>query len=489
MDKKEKINSKKEKNLTGLISEKEKSLALFCMEAARRHGAGQVRVSLSKSVLDSYSMLNGELDKVAHSADRSIFLYVFADGKYGTFSTNMLEEAELDRFTAQAVASVRMLAEDRHRRLPELSRTADDAITGREPGLYDGTYEDMSSEDRLQLAENECIFKNIAADAALQDADASCDSGSLRDRQFRVISEECEYSDSVDDNFTADSNGFRGRHTETSFAICSEITIESDGKKYSGYWWDSSPFLAGLQKGKCSETALEKALSQIGPKRHSGGTLNMVVDRSVSSRLISPVISALNAASIQQESSFLKDSLGKKVFCDGFTLVDLARTPGKPGTRFFDTEGVATHDMDIIREGTVKTWFINTYMALKMGMEPTVEGVSRPVVLPYSAGICSDGSVPQGRFGAAEMISECGSGIYVTGFNGGNCNPTTGNFSYGIEGFAFRNGKITHPVREMVITGNMTELWNNLKAAGNDARPCTRWQIPSLCFTDVFFSA
>lgn len=87
------------------------------------------------------------------------------------------------------------------------------------------------------------------------------------------------------------------------------------------------------------------------------------------------------------------------------------------------------------------------------------------------------------------MISECGSGIYVTGFNGGNCNPTTGNFSYGIEGFAFRNGKITHPVREMVITGNITELWNKLKAAGNDARPCTRWQIPSLCFADVFFSA
>ena len=183
MDKKEKINSKKEKNLTGLISEKEKSLALFCMEAARRHGAGQVRVSLSKSVLDSYSMLNGELDKVAHSADRSIFLYVFADGKYGTFSTNMLEEAELDRFTAQAVASVRMLAEDRHRRLPELSRTADDAITGREPGLYDGTYEDMSSEDRLQLAENECIFKNIAADAALQSDESTMTEALSNDRR------------------------------------------------------------------------------------------------------------------------------------------------------------------------------------------------------------------------------------------------------------------------------------------------------------------
>ena len=87
------------------------------------------------------------------------------------------------------------------------------------------------------------------------------------------------------------------------------------------------------------------------------------------------------------------------------------------------------------------------------------------------------------------MMSRCGSGIYVTGFNGGNCNPTTGNFSYGIEGFAFKKGKIIHPVKEMVITGNMLELWNRLVFAGNDARPCTRWQIPSLCFENVDFSA
>ena len=113
---------------------------------------------------------------------------------------------------------------------------------------------------------------------------------------------------------------------------------------------------------------------------------------------------------------------------------------------------------------------------------PTIEGISRPVLLPF-------GNVNgQLVFGAAEIMHECGTGIYVTGFNGGNCNPTTGNFSYGIEGFAFRNGKITHPVREMVITGNMLTLWSRLIHAGNDARACTRWQIPSLSFEKVDFS-
>lgn len=461
---------KKEKNTTGLISKEEKNLALFCIDAALRHGAEQVRVSLSKSTLDTFGMLNGELDKVTHSADRSVFLYIFADRRYGTFSTNMLEEASLEQFTAKAVDAVRMLAEDRHRKLPEPIRTEKDAVTGRELGLYDDAYEDLAPEEKYGMAAAECIWGK-----------AVCPEG------IRIISEECEYSDSVDDNFVADSSGFRGRHTETSFAICSEITIEDpSGRKYSGYWWDSSPYLAGLQRGKCSGTALDKAISQISPQSHEGGSFNMVVDRSVSSRLVSPLFSALNTASIQQESSFLKGSLGKRIFSEGLTITDLARTCGKTGARLFDTEGVATRNMDIIVAGTVKTYFTNTYMALKTGMEPTVEGVSRPVLLPYSR----DGRLPEdGISDAAKIMEAAGSGIYVTGFNGGNCNSTTGNFSYGIEGFAFRDGKITHPVREMVITGNMISLWNNLVCAGNDARACTRWQIPTLCFENVDFSA
>lgn len=461
-----------ERNITGLISESEKELAEYCMESALGHGAAQVRISLSKSILDSVGMLNGEVDKVAHSADRSVFLYVFADGRYGTFSTNRLDKAELARFAANAVDTVKMLAEDPFRQLPDPARTEKGAVTGRELGLYDSSYEYMTAGKRMEIARDECI------------------SGKTGDgKDYRIISEECEYSDSTDDNLVLDSSGFYGRHTETSFAVCSEITIEDKGgRKYSGYWWDSSPFIDGLDRMACSEAALDRAIRQMNPRNRKGGKYRMVVDASVSSRLVSPVISALNATSIQQESSFLKDSLGKRIFGDGLSIIDCARTPGKPGARLFDTEGVATRDCEVIRGGAVKMYFTNTYIARKMGMEPTVEGVSRPVLVPFSCkkGCGEDSGV---QFNAGRIMKECGSGIYVTGFNGGNCNQTTGDFSYGIEGFAFRDGQILHPVREMVITGNMVGLWNSLLFAGNDARPCTRWQIPSLCFDEVDFSS
>ena len=88
-----------------------------------------------------------------------------------------------------------------------------------------------------------------------------------------------------------------------------------------------------------------------------------------------------------------------------------------------------------------------------------------------------------------DILDLCGSGILVTDFNGGNCNSATGDFSYGVSGFLFENGKITTPIDSMLITGNMTGLWSNLLAAGSDPVPGMSRQVPTLAFRDVTFNA
>ena len=242
-----------------------------------------------------------------------------------------------------------------------------------------------------------------------------------------------------------------------------------------------------LKVEACSEAALKKAVGQIGPRRRRSGTYRMVVDRNASSRLVAPLFSALNAASIQQKMSFLEETLGKKVFSEGLTIIDMARTPGMPGSRLFDTEGVATKEGPVIENGVVKQYFVNTYLSAKMGIPPTVEDVSRPCLMSYIKD--EDLSSKEKDVSLEDILRYCRNGIYVTGFNGGNCNPVTGDFSFGIEGYSFTKGEIAGPVREMLITGNIVELWNSLIAAGNDARRCARWQIPTLAFENVSFSA
>ena len=454
-----------------MITSEERNIARHCIEYAMRLGAEGIRLSLNKNEMDSCSMLNGELDKVSHSADRSIYIYLYVDGKYGTFSTNRLDEKEVENFISKAIVMVKMLGEDRCRRLPDPERTAKDACGGMELGLYDSHYEGCDSDSRLKKAEEMSIIRS------LPEAEG-----------YKVISEECEYAESLDDTILMDSQGFEGRHTETSFNCFSELTIQdSEGNRYSGYWWEASPHFDVLKLKECSHTALERAISQIGPRSRRSGRYRMIVDGTVASRLVSPLINALNASAIQQKMSFLDGSLEKKMFSEGLTIMDNARTPGKSGSRMYDSEGVATQNRAIIDHGVVKQYFVSTYMAEKTGFAPTVEDISRPCLSPFMAG--KELTDLEKGVSLKDILVQCGNGIYVTGFNGGNCNPVTGDFSFGIEGFAFSKGKITHPVKEMLITGNIVELWNSLTAAGTDTRSSSRWQIPTLAFENVSFSA
>ena len=454
-----------------MINNSEINIARHCIDYAIQQGASAARVSLSKGSLDSCTMLNGELDKVTHSADRSVYLYIFVDGRYGTFSTNRFEQEEVEAFIRNAVEMVRMLGQDEFRRLPDSSRTATDALTGLELDLYDPCFEENTTESRLEKARRLSIFNSLD----------TCD-------KYRLISEECEYTESMDDNYVCDSQGFEGRHIESSYSCFSEMTIEdNEGNKYSGYWWEATPKADDMVIENCGRKALERAERQIGPLPRRGGRYKMVVDSTVATRLISPLFAALNATSIQQKMSFLEDSVGKRIFPEGLTIMDMARTPGKAGSRMFDTEGVATKNAPIIEKGVIKQYFVNTYMSGKMRIGPTVEDISRPCVMPY----LKDEALPLAEkdLSLKDILRRCANGILVTGFNGGNCNPVTGDFSYGVEGFAFSKGKITHPVREMLITGNMIELWNNLTAVGTDSLSSARWQVGSLAFENISFSA
>ena len=439
-----------------MITDKELDFVRQALEMARRAGAQHARATLSKSEEDLVATLDGEVDRVTHCADRSLSLALFVDGRYGSYSTNKLDTASLEGFIARAVAATHMVAEDPLRVLPDPARCCHDALTGDELGLVDPARDSMTPARRQQIALQASAFKSDP----------------------RIISEEGEYSDSVYDSVVMDTNGVCCRHSETSFDYGVEITIESEGEKYSGYWWDASSRLAELDAAACGREALSRAVGQIGSEPAPSGRYTAVIDAEMASKVVSPVLRALSGYAIQQQNSFLPDSLGRQLFPEGLTILDLPRIPGQTCSKYFDSEGVATVEAPIIEAGVVKEYFINSYMAGKLQMAPTVEDATRPKVLPWPcAGLDRDA-----------ILRRCGSGILVTDFNGGNSNPVTGDFSYGIEGYLFEDGRIVRPVSGMLMTGNFLTLWSRLLAAGDDARPCQTKLVPTLAFAEVDFS-
>jgi len=486
-------------------------------------GAQKCRMTLSKSVLDLAGTLNGELDKVTHCLDRSLSIVLLVDGRYGSFSTNRLEEEALLDFIRDAVETVRTLTVDPCRDLPLPERVARDAVRGDETKTYDPeSYEALTPETLVE----EALAAAVYGKASLPEG-------------VSMISEEGELSVTISDSLLLDSQGTRCRCLDTLFEYGVEVTIEAAGEKVSGYWWDSSPWRKCLDAGACGTTAVRKAVEALGGTALPSGKYRMAVSTECASKLVTPLLNALGGFALQQKNSFLTDSLGKALFPERLTILDQPRVPGTNGARFYDSEGVATENVPVIDRGVVSRYFLNTYIAAKMGLSPTVEDAMRPLVVPTLPGVtlkqwCAsvsgamgsgelrslrslrplplptssspcDNSYPAGPYPCpgvdmspsptAPLHSstpcpqpEVSTTIIVEGFNGGNNNPATGAFSYGIEGRALMPDGSIVPVKEMLITGNFLTLWAGLVDVLDDARPCNPKSLPSLVFDGVDFS-
>ena len=429
------------------------SIAREALAFALQKGCSAARICLGSGLQSSFTVRDTMLEKIHQAAGNSLQLQLFADGRYGTFSTNRLERKALHRFIEQAITGIRLLAPDPARCLPDPSR------------YYKG-HKDLEQFDPA-LASMTPEEKKERAFACARE---------VWDQDPRLVSVESEFGDSIDSYYIVDSQGFEAMTRQSSCCLTAEVVLKDEGDaRPSAWWYESSLFIKDLPAAGCGQEALKRATAKLRPKSLASGHYPMVVEHTVAAQLLTPLMAALNGAAIQQNNSFLIHKLGQKIGSEMLTVIDDPLIPGAQGARLFDGEGVATQKISIFDKGVLNTYFIDTYYANKLQTAPTIGG---PSLLIWQGG--------QG--GVAELMSELGKGILVTGFNGGNCNSSTGDFSYGIEGFEIVNGEPGAPLHEMLISGNMLELWNQLSGVARDARPCSSWRIPSLAFKPVSFS-
>ena len=204
----------------------------------------------------------------------------------------------------------------------------------------------------------------------------------------------------------------------------------------------------------------------------------MIIESPCAGNFLQPILNAMNGQALQQRTSFLWEKLGEQVLSPLVNMVDDPLQPGTRGASLFDYDGVATCRRELFTEGRLQTYFIDTPMGRKLGMQPTTQGIHRLIMAPTSEASASP----------LEEKKDTSPAILVTDFNGGNCDPVTGNFSYGIEGFLIEDGEIVQPVSGMNVTGNMLDVWQRLSHVANDADPWETELIPTLTFEDVAFS-
>ena len=438
-----------------MITNENKKLAQWAMEFALKNGCQSSRVSLYNGSSSSFEIRDMKIDRLQQASENSLVIQLFVDGRYGSFSTNRLDKKELEKFIRNGIQpAAHHTGQDKARTLPDASLYYKGG--GADLQLIDPKFDSIQPDEKVALAMKTCE--------------------EMIGKDDRIISANSSYSDEKDFKYMVASNGFEGEACGSSFSLVASVSIRGEGDaRPESYWYDSSLYYDTMIKEGLGTKALERVFRKLGQKKVASGKYRMIVDNMNSGRLLSPVIDALYGSSIQQKNSFLLNKLNEKIASDRLTLTDEPHLVKASGARYFDNEGIATERRSIFDKGVLNTYFIDTYNAKKMGVDPTISGSSILVMETGDKNL--DG-----------LIAGVEKGILVTGFNGGNNNSSTGDFSYGIEGFLIENGKLTQPVSEMNVTGNLITLWNSLVATGNDPRLNSSWRIPSLVFEGVDFS-
>jgi PmbA protein len=271
------------------------------------------------------------------------------------------------------------------------------------------------------------------------------------------------------------SNGFEGDTENTYYALSASVSVTDGVARPQGSWYESSIFSDQLIRKDIGTKALKRAVDRLGQAKIASAKMPMIIENKMAGGALRPLIQALNGYAIQQKQSFLIGMHGKKIGSDLMTLVDDPFIVSGRGSRLFDSEGMATEKRNVVDNGVLKTYYIDTYYAKKLEMEATTGSTTNLVFKP-------------GEKDLEGLLADIDRGILVTGFNGGNSNGATGDFSYGIEGFLVEKGTLVQPVAEMNITGNFKEIWHNLVAVGSDVDPSRSWRLPSLVFDQIDFS-
>jgi PmbA protein len=276
----------------------------------------------------------------------------------------------------------------------------------------------------------------------------------------------------------AASNGFEGGYRRTGHSV-SCVAIAGEGLEMErDYAGESRNHFVDLPNiAEIGTLAGERAIERLGATQPPTGMYPVLFDERVSSTLIGHLVASINGSSIVRGSSWLRDDMGNQILPKGVDLVETPLRPKVSGSRPFDAEGLPVSDRALFEDGVLKSWTLDLATGRKLGLASTgnaARGVGAPPS-PRTGNLM----ITQGSKSREDLLSEMGTGLWVTSMIGSTINPNTGDYSRGAAGFWVENGRIIGPVNECTIAGNLRDM---LKTAifANDAREHLARVIPSI---------
>lgn len=402
----------------------------------------------------SITVRMGALEEVEREEARDLGLRVFVGRRQATVSGSDISAEARAKLVERAVAMARLAPEDPYAGLADPDR------------LARGPFPDLDLFDPSEPSAEALEARARAAEAAARETPKVTNtdgaSGSWSSSQWTMVT----------------SAGFAGVHRASGFSIgASAIASDGEGME-TGYDGRSARWQADLPTPQAlGAEAGRRAAARLGARKIASTTAPVIFENRLAGSLMSPLIGAISGPSIARGTSFLKDKLGQRIFGRGIFVRDDPHRPRGLGSSPFDDEGVANSARDLVDDGVLTTWLLNSSSARQLGLATTGHA-SRGLAGPPGVST-SNLTFQPGERDLAALMRDAGAGLLVTSMFGPSLNGNTGDWSVGCAGFWFEGGELAYPVNEITVAGNLLEIFGRV-TPGSDLEIRGASNAPSL---------
>lgn len=418
--------------------DKLKNLATRVVAQAKTLGATAVEVDAGTSFGFAVNVRENQVETIEHSNGKELSVIVYFDKNTGSAGTSDFSDAAITAMLEKACYIARFTNPD-----PFVGLADRDLIA------YDCQASDLDIYHPWQ----------ISVDAAIDLAKKAEKAGFAYDK--RIINSEGAAVDTYQAfDVYANSLDFCGATASTKHSFsCSFIAKDENDDMQRDYDYTVAHNANDLEDiNVIAKKAAKKTVDRLNARRISTCNSPIIFTTDVARSLIGNFLRAINGNNIYRKSSFLLDSLEKQVFAKCINIEENPHLSKGFGSTYFDDEGVKVFENNIIVDGALQHYILDSYAARKLNLKTTGNaGGVHNLIVKSTTGL-----------DLSQLLHKMHKGLLITELMGDGVNIVNGDYSRGVFGYWIENGIIQYPVTGATIAGNLRDMFLNIVDVGND---------------------
>ena len=408
-----------------------KAKASYCLDIAKKLGATDASVTIGHSISETVNFRNKKLDESNRSDGLAFSIDTYLGKKKSSISSSNLLEENLNTLIEKCYETTKITPEDEFNSLPDKNLQADSI---KNLNIYDKTHiENDKKIEYLRELEN-----SAAADK-------------------KIVNTESSFTEKKSNFILANSDGFCSGYKTSSFTTSCVAVAKDENSMERDYEYSSKRYLDDIKDPQAlGKLASDQTIRKLSPKKIGSEKLSVIFDKRIAKGMLSAFASAISSSAIARGTSFLKDKINEQIFSNSINIIDKPDIIKGLGSKNFDSEGVKSETLNLVKEGVLKNYLVDTYNGKKLNIQSN--GRSGGTTNLY---------FENGKQSYDDLLKTNSKCIYITETIGHGSNLVTGDYSVGATGFFVENGEFKYPINEITIAGNFKDMFKNIFLAND----------------------